>query len=101
MGFYYHGFDWIDMGRHGMGWHGMGWGGMGIVASILGLLFFLGLLAVLALVAVWVIRRLGHEGVGGRPSAAESDALDVARRRLAAGEITVDEFEEIRGRLGR
>ncbi|MFO7916526.1 MAG: hypothetical protein R6V13_00395, partial [Anaerolineae bacterium] len=73
MGLYYHGFDWIDMGRHGMGWHGMGWGGgMGIVASLLGFLFFLGLLAVLALVAVWVIRRLGHEGVGVRPSVAES-----------------------------
>jgi uncharacterized membrane protein len=34
-----------------------------------------------------------------RPAQSAGEALDIARRRLAAGEITTEEFEEIRERL--
>ncbi len=101
MGFYGHGFNWAHTGGRGMGWHGMGWGGMGIFAWVLGLVFFLGLLALLALVAVWAFRQFGQEGAPVKSSAAVGDPLDVARQRLAAGEITLEEYEEIRERLRR
>lgn len=41
----------------------------------------------LAAVVVWAIR----SGLGSRR---ESDAMDVLRRRLAAGEITPEDFEK-------
>lgn len=91
-----------------MGWgHGGGYmwglgGGGGIVGSLLGLLFFLGLLAVLALAAIWLLRRTpattsttlnGQTGVG--------DPLNLARRRLAAGDVTLEEYYRIREELRR
>lgn len=99
MGFYYHGFNWAHMRGHGMGWHGMRWGGMGIFASVLGFLFFLGLLALLILVAVWAFRQFGRESAPSSSLTAAGDPLDIASRRLAAGEITLEEYEEIRKRL--
>lgn len=99
MGFYCDGLNWARMGGRGMGWHGMGWGGTGIFASVLGLLFFLGLLALLALVAIWAIRQFGRERAPVRASTAAGDPLDIARHRLVAGEITGEEYEEIRRRL--
>lgn len=88
------GFGWGGIGR-GM----MGWGGMGLFSSILGLLLFLGLLVALVFVAVWLIRRLGRNSNSYSLQPGEADLLTLARRRLATGEITVDEFEEIRSRL--
>jgi len=75
---------------------GGGWSGLGTIGLILNALFFVGLLAVLGIGSVWVIRRLGH---GSADPTAGTDPLEIARRRLAAGEITLAEFEEIRNRL--
>jgi uncharacterized membrane protein len=72
---------------------------MGVVAVVLGLLLFFGLLILLGLVIVWVVRQSRREGPGTGPSVAEEDPLEMARRRLATGEITVEEFEAIRDRL--
>jgi uncharacterized membrane protein len=71
---------------------GMGGGWLGLLVS-LGL--FLGTLLPLGLAAIWLARQLQR---GTTPSAAP-EALEIARQRLAAGEITVPEFEEIRDRL--
>ncbi len=79
------------------GWWGWGpWGNtLGLVGLILNLLLFLGFLALLGMGIAWLARRLG------RPAAGSSgpDPLEIARRRLASGEITLAEFEEIRDRL--
>lgn len=83
-------------------WHmhgGMGWGVMGVVAVILGLLFFLGLLILLGLVIVQVVRQSRCKDAETGSPIAEEDPLEMARRRLATGEITVEEFEKIRDRL--
>ena len=45
-----------------------------------------------------MVRRLGRRPLA---PAAVVDPLEIARRRLAAGEITVAEFEEMRDRLQR
>jgi uncharacterized membrane protein len=84
---------------NGFGWGcGMTWGGLGIFGPILNLVVFAGILAVLALGTIWLVLQLSH-----RPAAyiARVDPLEIARRRLAAGDIPLSEFEEIRGRLQR
>jgi putative membrane protein len=81
----------------GLGWGG--WGGMGVIGPILSLVVFAGVLAVLGLGTVWVVRKLGQGGATMTGSRPMDEALDIARRRLAAGEITAEEFEEIRDRL--
>jgi uncharacterized membrane protein len=66
------------------------------VGLILSVVFFAGMLAVLGLGAVWLVRQMRHR----LPApVAGADPLEIARRRLAAGEITVAEFEEISDRL--
>ncbi len=82
----------------GWGVWGPGWGGwdiLGILGLVLNLLLFLGLLALLGLGIAWLVRQVDR-----RPAAPGGpDPLEIARRRLAAGEITLAEFEEIRDRL--
>ena len=81
---------------HGLGWGSwMGWGG-GWIGMILPLVFFVGLLVLFGLGTALLARQLRR-----RPAVAASgeDPLDIAQRRLAAGEITISEYEEIRGRL--
>lgn len=81
----------------GLGWGGWGaWGGLGVVGLILNLVFYVGLLAVLGLGTTWLVRQLSRQPVAAK---AGTDPLEIARRRLAAGDITVGEFEEIRSRL--
>jgi uncharacterized membrane protein len=77
--------------------NGFGWGGTG-GGLILNLVFFVGMLAVLGVGTVWLVRQLGRRPLA---PAAGVDSLEIARRRLAAGEITAAEFEEIRDRLQR
>ena len=75
-------------------WHtndGMGW--WMIFGGILWLLFW-GSLIYLFITA---IIRPGHEH--GHDREARVDAMEIARRRLASGEITPEQFEEIRGHL--
>jgi len=51
--------------------------------------------AVIALV-VWGIRRLSEHGGAGAGSATRRDPLDIAKERYARGEITKDQFDQIR-----
>lgn len=79
-------------------WNYFGWGswsGMGSVSLILNLVFFVGMLALLGLGTAWLVRQLRQPTT----LRAGNDPLEIARRRLAAGEITIAEFEEIRDRL--
>jgi len=78
---------------NGLGWgRWMGWGG-GWVGAILGLALLAAALAVVGLVAVWVVRKMRRGGVA---SGAAGDSLEIARRRLASGEISAEEYEQIR-----
>ena len=69
----------------------MGWWRVsgGIVTS----LFWAGVFALV----VWVIARpVGHEGSGSSSSTTRQKPLDIARERNAKGEITQDQFEQIK-----
>lgn len=74
----------------------MGWGGFGFGPwwGILMLLFWVLILAGGALLLVWLFRQAQPTGVG--PGPGPSRALDIVRERYARGEITRDEFEQIR-----
>jgi uncharacterized membrane protein len=77
-----------------------GWGSLGLLGwlgPVFGLVLFVGLIGLLVLGAVWLVRRTGQPAAAVPQSGAQP--LEIARRRLAAGEITPDEFEELRGRL--
>jgi uncharacterized membrane protein len=79
---------------NGFGWGA--WGGLGTVGLILNVVFFVGMLALLGLGTAWLVRQFGPRPVSPQ---AGVDPLEIARRRLAAGEITVAEFEQISDRL--
>ena len=72
-----------------MGWGSWGWGMMGFmwIWMLVPILF-----------VVWLISALANQG---RPPVAHEDALEVAERRYANGEITREAFERIRDDLGR
>ena len=73
----------------------MGMGG-GWIGLILNVALFTGALILVGLAAVWLARQFRRT----TPTAEVTVApLEIARRRLAAGEITITEFEEIRDRL--
>jgi uncharacterized membrane protein len=82
---------------NGFGWGGLGaWGGLGTVRLILNVVFFVGVLALLGLGTIWLVRQMRLRSPA---PAAGLDPLEIARRRLAAGEITIAQFQEIRDRL--
>ena len=71
---------------------------MGIIGPILNLVLFVGLLAMLGIGIIWLVRQLNRRTMSTVP-AAGADPLEITRQRLASGEISVTEFDEIRGRL--
>ena len=73
-------WNWWDLPA-GMGW----WMGFGVIWMVL---FWVGLIALI----VWVIKKL----TGGSVTTSRNTPLDIARERYAKGEISREEFEQIR-----
>ncbi len=73
-----------------------GWG-MGLLGG-LGMLLFWGLITGLV---VWLVVTLTRSSQSNAARGAQPDsALETLRRRLAAGEITPQEFDTLRQKLG-
>jgi putative membrane protein len=74
-------------------------GNLGLFGSPFGLIFSLGLLAVLALAGIWLWNELGSPtgtGLTAQPQEVRSpSALEVLKIRYARGELTRDEFQTI------
>lgn len=66
---------------------GYGFGLMGLWGPLMMVLFWGGVVVLV----VWAVR-----GLNGRSPAARDDAMDILRRRLAAGEITQDDYDKAR-----
>ena len=76
--------------------NGWGWG-MGLLGG-LGMLLFWGLIIGLG---VWLVVTLTRSGQSGASRGAQPDTvLETLRRRLAAGEITPQEFDELGQKRG-
>jgi uncharacterized membrane protein len=86
----------MGFGCNGMGWGGWGaWGGPGIIGLIVNIVLWGAVLAALIAGIIWLVRRLGRQ-----PQVTDGETpLNLTRQRLAAGEITVGEFDEIVHRL--
>jgi putative membrane protein len=80
-------YELAGLGMRGWDWSGgFGWPWPGLIWFAFVLLFWGGLLALL----IWAVRS------SAAPRRAPESAMDVLRRRLAAGEITEEEYERIR-----
>lgn len=74
-------------------------GGGRFMSPFLGFFVFAVVAVAVVLFVLWLVRRSRHATGGSFHTAAMTTPLQVAQRRLAAGEITVEEFERIRERL--
>jgi uncharacterized membrane protein len=74
-----------------------GWAGLGWLGPLFGLSLFVGLIGLLVVGTVWLVRRTAQRPVMNTQTG--QNPLELARRRLATGEITPDEFEDLRQRL--
>ena len=77
-----------------------GWGG-----GLLMLLFGAMVIAGIVLIIVWAVRSSGHHANSTGPTpphraAGHDEAISIAKRRLASGEITREQYEDIIRSLG-
>ena len=70
---------------------GAGWGWM--IFGAFWMVLFWG--AVIALI-VWVVKKLTERGDSGQGPGARRDPLEIARERYARGEISREEFEQMK-----
>ena len=88
-----------------MGYRGYGYGygnmmGGGWFGGLLMLLFALLVLVGFVLLVMWAIRASGDHHVAGGPmmhpaEAGHHEAVAIAKKRLASGEITKEQYDEI------
>ena len=71
---------------------GGGWGGW-IFGPVIMLAFWAGLIVL----GVWIVKSVWRSGETSHPS---QSALDIARARYAQGEITREQFEQLKRDLG-
>lgn len=87
---------------------GLGYGSMlggGWLGLLLMLLFGALCIAGIVLLVIWFVRSSGgHAGVGGATPptgpAGHDEAIAIAKRRLASGEVTKEQYDEIMRALG-
>ena len=85
------------------GYRGLGYGYDmmdGAWGSVLALLFGLLVIAGIVLLVLWAVRASSGQGSAGSvtpppASPGHDEALAIARKRLASGEITCEQYEEI------
>ena len=83
------------MWHHGLGWTD-GFGGTWMMG--MGMLFWLLVIAGVIALVVWIVRTSIQRG--GGPSTQGPDALEIARRRYASGEISKEQYEQVKKDLG-
>lgn len=78
------------------GFEGMGWGWIGLGVLHMGLFWILLILGIVVLVK-WLMS--GPPG-SGPPPRSEGRALDILKERYAKGEITREQFEQMKREIG-
>lgn len=80
-----------------------GMGRWGFFGPIVSLVFTMGLIIGFVLLAIWAVRRLSYSPSGGgrqtRQSGSAQNPLEILNARYARGEITRDEFQEMKADL--
>ncbi len=75
-----------------------GWGGFSGFGMIFGMIFMLLFWAGFILLIVWAIRQFAPSGTSSTPPP-QSNALKILEERFAKGEITEEEFAEMKRAL--
>ena len=75
-----------------MPYFGDGWG----ILMLIGMILFWGLLIV---GLVLLVRYIAAQTPSARPVSGPETSIDILNRRLAAGEISTDEYEGVRRRI--
>lgn len=73
--------------------------GGGILVGLFLLLFFILLIVGVVVLIIWVLRQNARNLSGNSPyihRSSQEDALDILRRRYASGEITKEQFDEMK-----
>ncbi len=83
----------MNWGRHGM----MGGPGFGSLGMIFGLIFMLLFFAGIILLIVWIVRQFAPGGTSAPQST--GNALEILKERFAKGEISKEEFAEMKKEL--
>ena len=78
------------------GW-GNGFGGWAMMGF--GFVFWLIIVAGIVALVIWAVRKSSGRSYG--LSSPEPDALEIARRRYARGEISKEQFEQLKQDLSR
>jgi putative membrane protein len=68
-------------------------GGLGWIGMVFGFIFFILVVIGIIFLIVWLVKRSNHPGVENR---AESKALEVLKERYAKGELTKDQFDNMK-----
>ena len=68
-------------------------GGLGWVGMVFGFIFFILVVIGIIFLIVWLVKRSNYPGVENRT---ESKALEVLKERYAKGEITKDQFDNMK-----
>jgi putative membrane protein len=92
------------MRGYGYGYNNM-MGGAGWFGGLLTLLFGALVIAGIVLLVIWAVRASGGHNVASTPpqppgAAGHDEAVAIAKRRFASGEITSDQYKEIMHSLG-
>ena len=74
--------------------HNYGFGGFGGIGMIFVGLIWLAILVGIVLLVVWLVRQFSHSGYHGGHRA--DDAMEILRQRYARGEITREQFEQMK-----
>ena len=68
-------------------------GGIGWIGIILSFIFFILIIIGIILLIVWLVKRTTHPGIEDKKG---SKALEVLKERYAKGEITKEQYENIK-----
>ncbi len=88
-------------GGHMMDWNIFGWWGGMAIMMLIGLAFMVLFWGGIILLIVWAIRQMSGPRretmvAPGPPAASQSRPLEIARERYARGEITKEQYEQIK-----
>jgi putative membrane protein len=76
-------------------WPNMMGGFYGGIGMILNFVFFIAIVVVIIILIVWFVRKSGHYH-----SESQNKTLEILKERYAKGEITKEQFEEMKKNLG-
>lgn len=74
------------------------WGGAGVIGMILNSIFTLAIMAGIIFLVIWMVKRVNPSGA---IQTVDNNTLEILKMRYASGEITKDEFFNLKKDLSQ